>query len=238
MFQYREYELSEHIYIDDKDLRLEKTYELCVSELGLQQTKRDQTIAFYLAIISFVLPTIIKMESAARIASFFALYIFGILLVQVVVRYRIYKEVYWITCRTITQLYNFKNDKITKELVQHIFYRTLKKNSLTVLVQDNTDETKVLPWKTYRKISNSAETILFEVLVLMSSFLLWVGIFMLVKHGTWGIVAASIFTLINFVYWNYYYYKRLTDIYRVIIDHSDESFNAVYSKAWFLHSFY
>jgi hypothetical protein len=238
MFKYQEYEINEQMYVEDKDLRLEKTYEMCVSELGLQQKKRDQTIAFYIAIISFVLPTIIKMDIHAKTASFLALYILGIMLVQVVLRYRIYKEVYWITCRTITQLFNFKSEKITKELVHHIFYKTMRKNSSSVLVFDSKKEKVINPWKSYRKILNSAETILYEVLVLMSSLLLWVGIFTLVGLENYGIVVATILTLSNILYWNVHYYKNLIKVYDVLIDGLDSSFNSTFSKAWFLHSFY
>lgn len=109
MPNYKDYLIKENEYNENKDFRLESTYELCINELGLQQSKRDQTIAFYIAIISFVIPAIIGMDinHYAKAAGFFALYLLGSMLTKVVVRYRIYKEVYWVTCRTISQLYNF-----------------------------------------------------------------------------------------------------------------------------------
>ena len=239
MFEYKEYEIEEHMYNENKNMRLDKTYEMCVHELGLQQSKRDQIIAFYIGLVSFVLPTIINinLNKYARVTGFLALYILGSMLAQVVVRYRIYKEIYWITCRTITQFYSFHQEKINKELVQHIFYKTMKKNASTVLVFQKGKETKVNTWKSYCKILNSAETILYEVLVLMSSLVLWVGIFMLIGSGMYGIGAATILVFINYIHWNFYYYKHLTKIYDVIIDGKDASFNATYAKAWFLHSF-
>lgn len=243
MSNYKDYIIEEYLYNDEKDFRLEKTYELCVNELGLQQSKRDQIIAFYIAIISFVIPAIIGMNlnNYAKTAGFFALYLLGSMLSKVVVRYRIYKEVYWITCRTITQLYNFHQDKLTKDLLQHIFYTTLKKNMPTVIELCKKNKDKVDQWKSYIKIRNSAETILYEVLVLLSSLVLWIGIFILFPIGFYGAIAATIPALLNYIYWTIYYYRRLTSVYAVFTDapeDSDDSFNKVYSKAWFLHSFY
>lgn len=239
MFKYQEYAIDTNKFNEAKSLRLENTYELCVSELGLQQKKRDQTIAFYIAIISFVIPAIINMKLAnnAKAAGFIALYVLGSMLSQVVVRYRIYKEVYWITCRTITQLYNFKEQAITKELIQHIFYKTMEKNVFTMLVFHKGTKLKVIRWKSYRKMLNSAETILFLVLVLMSSMVLWIAIYMLIDIGIYGSIMATAVALGNCICWNAYYYKQLAKVYDVIIDGKDTSFNATYSKAWFLHIF-
>ena len=240
MLGYQNYEIEADSRNDNKDLRLEKSYEMCVSELGLQQSKRDQTIAFYIAIISFVIPAIVQMDinNYVKAAGFFTLFVLGSMLTKVVVRYRIYKEVYWITCRTITQLYNFHQHKITKDLVQHIFYKTMEKNKSSIIVVNKVNKEKINWWKTFRKMQNSAETILYEVMVLMSSLVLWIAIFLLIPSNTYGIVVATTIIVINYIYYNVYYYKRLTSIYAVFINNSDESFNATYSKAWFLHSFY
>ncbi|SHO44152.1 hypothetical protein [Anaerocolumna xylanovorans] len=252
MANYMNYKIDKDSYHENKDLRLEKVYEMCVQELGLQQSKRDQIIAFYIAIISFVIPAIIGLDvnRYAKGAGFFALYILGSMLAKVVVRYRIYKEVYWITCRTVTQLYNFKEEKINKLLVQSIFYNTLAKNRKTVIVfQDEKGKTgknekrveekgKVDKWKTYIKIRNSSETILYEVLILLSSLVLWIGIFILCSSGLYGGIAAAVIIIGNYIYWNIYYYKSLMDVYGILTDGKDESFNFAYSKAWFLHGFY
>ena len=237
---YQNYMIEKDIHNDERDLRLEKSYELCVSELGLQQSKRDQTIAFYIAIISFVIPAIIQMDvnNYVKAAGFFTLYVLGNMLTKVIVRYRIYKEVYWITCRTITQLYNFYEDKITKVLVQHIFYKSMEKNKSSVIVTEKKNKEKIRRWKTFLKIRNSAETILFEVMVLMSSLVLWISIFLLMPAGVWGAVLATAVISVNYVYFNVFYYNRLVGVYGVFVDGSDEAFNATYSKAWFLHGFY
>lgn len=240
MSDYKNYVIKEDFFSNEIDLRLESTYELCITELGLQQSKRDQTIAFYIAVISFVIPAIISMEinNYAKAAGFIALYILGGMMAKVVVRYRIYKEVYWITCRTISQLYNIDQSKICKQLVQHIFYTTLCKNMSSVLVFNKKQSDKVDCWRSFRKIRNSAETTLYEVLVLLSSLVLWIGVYTLIPISTIAIITATVLTIINYVYWCIYYYKRLTNVYAVYIDGSDESFNDTYAKAWFLHSFY
>ncbi|WP_379128396.1 hypothetical protein [Paenibacillus sp. sgz500958] len=239
MFRYRDYGIDASKYNTTKNFRLENTYELCVSELGLQQKKRDQTIAFYIAIISFVIPAIINMKvnPQAKGAGFMALFILGIMLAKVVVRYRIYKEVYWITCRTITQLYNLKEDEITKEIVHHIFYKTMEKNVGSVLVFRPGPEKKVKPFSSYRKILNSAETILYQVLLLMSSMVLWIAVYMFTNFHIYGAIGATVIVLANYIFWSAHYYKELTKVYDVIIDGTDKSFNGAYSKAWFLHIF-
>ncbi|MBP7177163.1 MAG: inositol monophosphatase family protein [Thermoclostridium sp.] len=137
----------------------------------------------------------------AKAAGFFALYVLGFLLAKVVVRYRIYKEVYWITCRTISQLHAFKQEGITKDLVQHIFYMTLKKNmpSVVVMSKRKKGKEKVNMRKTYLKNRNSAETILFEVMVLLVSFVLWVGVFIAIPDLKYSIAAATVLTIINII---------------------------------------
>lgn len=240
MLEYQNFEITKEFYSEEKDFKLEKTYELCINELGLQQSKRDQIIAFYIAIISFVIPSILGMElnNYAKTAGFFALYLLGSMLTKVIARYRVYKEVYWISCRTISQLYSFDQNKMTKLLVQHIFYKTLGRNMSSVIVFREKKPDKVDWWKSFLKIRNSAETILYEVLVLLSSLVLWIGIFILIPDFYIGIITATVLTIINFVCWCRYYYKRLTGVYAVYIDGKDKSFNDTYAKAWFLHSFY
>ncbi|RJE86234.1 hypothetical protein D3P07_19365 [Paenibacillus sp. 1011MAR3C5] len=237
-FQYKDYEIDPRIMDSKKDYHLEQAYSLCVNELGLQQTKRDQIIAFYIAIISFVIPAIIELNLSNMIKglSFLALFVLGIMLAWVVVRYRVYKEVYWITSRVLKQLYNFEKEAINKELVQHMFYRNLKKSTEGVFVYRKDDKTKVNGWKSYRKNLYSSESILFHILVLISSVVLWIGVYMLLSDfSIVREIVASVLTLANLLYFTRHYYKQLTKIYDVVFNDDDASFNAVFSKAWFLH---
>ncbi|MDQ0193610.1 hypothetical protein [Paenibacillus wynnii] len=239
-FQYQNFNIHRGMVAESKSLRLENLYELSVNELGLQQKKRDQTIAFYIAVISFVIPAIINMKASlyAKGSGFLALYVLGVMLVQVVMRYRIYKEVYWITCRTITQLFQYKEDQINKDLIQHLYYKNIVINSNTVLVLQGTEERKEVNFfKTFRKIQNSAETILYNVMVLMFSLVLWIATYMLIPFEGYNFAIATVFVLVNLIYWSRYYYKHLTKIYEVVLNKKDDSFNAVFSKAWFLHMY-
>ncbi|RJX37169.1 hypothetical protein D3P09_25025 [Paenibacillus pinisoli] len=238
-FLYKDYKIDKEILDDEKDFHLEQAYSLCVNELGLQQTKRDQIIAFYIAIISFVIPAIIDLSVATFIKglSFLALFILGILLTWVVVRYRVYKEVYWITCRVIKQLNNFDKEAINKALVQHMFYRNLKKSMDSVLVTRQAgNEVKVKGWSSYWRNLYSSETILFHIPVLISSVVLWIGMYMLLIDFTLiRYIIPSALTLANLLYFTRHYYKQLAKIYNVVFDGNDDSFNAVFGKAWFLH---
>ena len=249
---YRKFKITEDMLQKDADLKLESTYELCSSELGLQQSKRDQIIAFYIAIVSFVVPavTTLEVENWIKGVSFLALYVLGSMMCVVVNRYRLYKEVYWITCRVISQLYNFDPVKIDKTLIQGLFYKAMLKNAQSILqfkkgeleeAPANRNERflgkKVSVYKTFKKMLNSAETTLFEVLVLMSTLVLIIGIVMFGIGAVGPIIVAGAAALLNVIYWNQSYYKRLTGVYATVVDGKDSSFNSTYAKAWFLHNY-
>jgi len=245
MLDYVNYKVDDSLYDEHKDLRLEKTYELCVNELGLQQTKRDQIIAFYIAIISFVVPQILEMDNAVyKAAGFLVLFVIGALLTKAIIRYRVYKEAYWMTCRTISTLFTFKQEKISKELVQHIFYNTMKKNMPNVVVVKNKrKKEKPSTIRTFLYNRKSTETILFEVMAILISLVLWISIYIVLSSLiacsiTISIAAATFAALADFIYWCCMYGKKLVDVYSVIFNGNDDSFNDTYSKAWFLHSFY
>ena len=63
-------------YDPDGSMDLDNTYGQAVSELGLQQSKRDQIIAFYLTILGLVAPSVIGMDVSdlAKATAFFAMY--------------------------------------------------------------------------------------------------------------------------------------------------------------------
>lgn len=222
----------------DNNYPLEQLYQLCVHEIGLQQSKRDQIIGFYIALIGLVIPNILKLSigDLAKGTSLFVLFILGCMLISTLIRYRVYKEVYWITSRTILQLFNFKNEYITKEVAQTLFFKSLEKNYNSVIVNSNINKPSSI--KTYKKNMNSAESILYHVLVLITSITLFISIYItldltyLVK-----VSIASGGVLFNIIYWAKKYTNSIIDIYKCILSKSDNDFNSVYSKAWFLHMF-
>ncbi len=237
MPKYLDFNVKSEMYSKDKDFHLQNTYNNCVTELTAQQTKRDQTIAFYIAVISFAIPSIIdlKMGFSAKAAALLVLFLLGCMLTRVIARYRVYKEVYWITCRTISQLYLFDQNRIDKDVLQGVFYRTLRKNAGTVLVMDGQGSEKINKWKTFRKIFQGAEATLYLVMAGMSAGVLWISILLFFNFSWAGYAAATVLALADLFYWSRHYYKQLTSVYYVVKGKDDPSFNAVYSKAWFLH---
>ena len=59
------------------DYHWNELYQQCVTEIGIQQSKRDQIIAFFIAVCSFVIPAVLEIENignAGRGACFFFLF--------------------------------------------------------------------------------------------------------------------------------------------------------------------
>ena len=99
--------------IDDSKLKNEKDYDLggiyehAHSELSLQQSKRDQIITIYLALCSFLLPFALGEELISitmKGVLFLVVGLVGMLFSCITVRYREYKEAYWLCCQTLTVL--------------------------------------------------------------------------------------------------------------------------------------
>lgn len=129
-FKYKDYDLSDKKIV--KNYNWEDLYSHNHSELSLQQTKRDQIISLYMALFTFMIPFAISIDSLEwkfKGMLFIVLGIIGLIFAPVIIRYRIYKEIYWISCKTITQLINYDKDQVNKALVQSIFYKTIKKQA-------------------------------------------------------------------------------------------------------------
>lgn len=222
-------------------MSLEISYEKTVEELGLQQTKRDQIIALYLSILGFVIPSIINLN-VPRIAKglgFFVIYLIGILFCRIVIRYRIYKEVYWIACRVISQLYNIRSESRNKETVQTLFYRTLKKNSPSVVIKNKKGRISV--WKSFKKQLSSAEMTLFNILLLFTSFIGGISVAYMFRAGFLAtmIVSALIAALILFTYFklNRLYVTSLLDQYKCVDSGDTKDLSIPFNKAWMLHCY-
>ena len=111
-------------------VNLENLYAQASAELGLQQSKRDQIITLYLAMFSFLLPFALSMELIGwQVKGFILLAsaVIGILFSLIIVRYRIYKEVYWFCCQSITVMMGLKPDALDKATVQAVFYQVMLK---------------------------------------------------------------------------------------------------------------
>jgi len=112
------------------DVNLDEMYGRTVAEMTLQQSKRDQIIASYLTVLS--LATSVAMTSehitpAMQGGFFLAAGIIGILLSMIIIRYRVYKEAYWLCCQAISVMFGYDKKKLNKELIQNVYRATMLK---------------------------------------------------------------------------------------------------------------
>ena len=224
-------------YDPDGSMDLDNTYGQAVSELGLQQSKRDQIIAFYLTILGLVAPSVIGMDVSdlAKATAFFAMYCIGVVFCHVILRYRIYKEVYWIACRVITQLCNIKKQDINKNIVYTLFYNCLKKNEGTIVVKHKPQKPSVL--LSFIHQLNSAETLLYETLVFFSSFVGLIGSWLLSKVSVVFAVISVVCIVCMIIAMNIKYTKRLVDLYTCVDTREVCDLEKTFSKAWMLHCY-
>ncbi len=226
----------------EPDYKLDNLYALCTAELTLQQTKRDQIIALFITICSFLIPTVFNtFDNLVRGISFFLLVVIGQTLCRVVVRYRVYKEVYWLASRVISRLMGLKKEYVCKAVTQQFFAENLEKaGPKTAVYKKDGDQVKPDLLATLKLHRNSAEFLLYLLLVLMTSVLLLLCIleFFLSFDLLWvGIVVAVSAFGAMFAISVRQYARDLGKVYQYCADHSRESFNGAYAKAWFLHMF-
>jgi hypothetical protein len=234
---------------ENKDYNLLAIYKQAHSELSLQQSKRDQIITIYLALCSFLLPfalgeEIIPMEIKGLI--FFIVGVVGILFSHIVIRYREYKEAYWLCCQALTVLQNLNSDAIDKSTVQSAFYHCLLKKGKGYLCERN-GEKIFKKFRYARKNIFSSETLHFIIIALMCSFISALGIsLMLTKLDQIATIIGIIVGMIVFGYLIFIFFRTCIKIYSALEErHNDDdkvrrdkAFNKVFSKAWFLHFYY
>ncbi len=250
-----EQENAEYIDVKRKlsdKIDLQELFSHCHSELTDQQKKRDQLIAFYLTVSGLVVSLAFaeNTDSVFRMWMFLFLGIIGFIWNIVILRYRVYKEVYWISCRVISSLYTLERSEITKERLQSVFYRVMVKKCRGELKTGKdglyvTDKKGRLKWKAskvYAKNWKSAEKLMYSTLVLISSACF--GIFLGMASYAYcdagyalAIVLGIAAGLIACLAFGISYYVRICDVYSVVVDPTDANFNKVYEKAWFLHIF-
>ena len=221
-----------------------KIYELACKELAIQQEKRDKVINLYLLLCGFLVPLAggsSELNDVSRGLIFLVAAFVGILFTSIIIRYRIYKEVHWITCSTITKMPNLKPAKVMKENVQAMFLDSMKLKAKKYL--DN----KELSFCRFLKgNSSSAETYSFCIVNLLASVMTGLGLFMLIGPcpPCWVVLGSSI--LAGLIVFAVFYIKYMRDLFRVyrclrsdISDKErDDAFNSTFEKAWFLHVYY
>ncbi len=224
-----------------KDLDLQAMHSECMQELTLQQSKRDQLIAFYLTITGLVSSYLFAADVnfAIRTAIFAALFVIGCVWAKIIIRYKIYKDVYWICCKTITGLYSADRERIDKAYLQHTFYKTIEKTYRDI-PRDKKDKNKPSLYKYIKVNLGSAEYLMFLTLVLLLSlsgigFLLSLSFFL--GLGWIGYVVTAVLVLAFVLIQTISYNRAALSIYKVVIDKKDSSFSKTFKKAWFLHFF-
>lgn len=234
---------------EKKDYNLESIYEHAHSELSLQQSKRDQIITIYLALCSFLLPFALgsSIPHVLKGPIFLVLGTVGVLFSLITVRYRVYKEVYWLCCQTITVLLSFKDEELDKSVVQRTFYHCLKKRGKGYLKKDRTHPRLSLSLFVRKNIFSS-ETLYFIIIALMAGFIFGLGAALifsflpLVYHILIGVCAGLV--LFSLVLRSYFcscfavYLPVSQDGDMADPELKNKAFNRVFSKAWFLHFYY
>ena len=245
LLKWRE-EIGTGMVKDQRNYNLEDIYEHAHSELSLQQSKRDQIITIYLALCSFLLPFALG-ESVPTTGwkglLFVLLGVVGILFSLITVRYREYKEVYWICCQTLTVLQSFKPEKLDKTLIQRTFYYSLHKKGKGFLHETTG---RLQRGKFVKKNLNSSETFHYMIIVLMASFINGLGVaFLCLRLGILGIAAGVIVGLAVLAWLMSVYFNTCIKIYKVLEEpeegkekEKDDAFRSAFSKAWFLHMYY
>lgn len=214
-------------------------YENAHSELSLQQSKRDQIITLYLAIFSFLIPFALSLSSLEwhyRGLIFVAAGIIGMLFALIIIRYRIYKEVYWLCCQSLTVLMNFKQEELDKKTVQAVFYQSLKKKGQGYIITDATGKKRFNKILFFKKNLFSSETIHFMIQAIITAIVLGLGVSLIIPLDLWisltigFLVGGAVFGLLLLSY-----FSKCRAVYAVLADDKDSSFNSSFSKAWFLH---
>lgn len=227
----------------NRDIRHDwsKIYELSCKELGIQQDKRDKVINLYLVLCGLLVPFAynVQISDTGRGLIFLIAAIVGFLLTSIVIRYRIYKEVHWITCSTVTKMPYL--NVVTKDNVQTMFLETMKKKASSFYLNGILDYGKFK-----RKNRSSAETFSYIVLVFLTSIMLGLSLYLL--GACWKPVwvpigIAALAGLTAFWIRMRSYMRKLFAVYQCLDpsltpDQFKTAFNNVFEKAWFLHVYY
>ena len=228
---------------DNKDYDLNSIYERAHSELSLQQSKRDQIITIYLALCSFLLPFALGEEFIPELMKgiiFIVLGFVGLLFSCSAVRYREYKEAYWLCCQSITVLLGFDTNELDKATVQRVYFHCLGKKGKRYL-KEKGEETRFKRWLYVKNNVFSSETLHFVIIALMCSFITGLGVSLI-----FDILLGIGIGLIVFLFLVWLYFHICIRVYRCLEVRNrkndeairDTYFNKVFSKAWFLHFYY
>ena len=232
--------LFQHKVVDSNILRdypkfdINAMYERTVDELTLQQSKRDQLLTIYLAAFAFIVPALLTSENVNWIvngAIFVGLGVIGYLFALIIIRYRKYKEAYWICCRTLNVMMTVDETNWTKTNIQAIYYNCLMKK-IKKFIDSGKFKTMQFIWKNLF----SGETLYLVIHSIIAGSVFGLGIGMLLPlcqalRLIIGIASGLLLVLVAVGV----YFDTLIKVYSVCVDGLEESFNRTFGDAWFLH---
>ena len=233
------FKIPENMKSKEPNIDLEKLYELTINELGLQQSKRDQLLTIYLAMCSFLIPfafslDIISWQSKGYI--FLATAIVGILFANIIVRYRIYKEIYWLCCETITLLFTIEKKNLTKHIIQQCYFRTMYKKCKKYLCENNKKHFTFDESKYIKDNLTSAEFTYFMIHCFVTSVVFAMAIALILPfQSITNIIIAVACSLVLILGFIKNFFSRCISVYGVLNDGKNKEFNSAFNKAWFLH---
>lgn len=229
------------------DVDLDEMYGRAVAEMTLQQTKRDQIIASYLTVLS--LATTVAMTSEhitdpVRGGFFLAAGVIGILLALIIIRYRVYKEAYWLCCQSLSVMFGYKRESLDKEVIQNIYKATMLKKGKKYVKKVKTragESLKLRKWYYAWHNKFSAETIylLIQALICAAMLLLSTVYFSAGRcwePWKWQIGTGAGLAVLTALVW--YYFEKCIGVYTWLAKGDDASFNEAFGKAWFLHFYH
>ncbi len=236
-FLNKEYEREKFDAEAEYDLGM--LFEKSNEEMVAQQAKRDQIISLFLAVFSFVVPFALSMEMSMAYKGliFLAVAVIGFLFSVVIIRYRLYKESYWLCCQTLTSLMSFKQKEINKELVQAIYYQCMKKK-FKKYVDDREGTLRFKRWAFFQSTLYSGETLLYIIQAFVTALTFGLSVWLLLSgFGLWQSVLTALAALALFLYLTFMFLNELMHVYDVLVFDTNASFNKTYSRAWYLHLF-
>lgn len=227
-------EMEKYVRVD-----LNMLYDKAFAELGLQQSKRDQLIALYLTVISLMVTAVlpaVAFDAVTKGVILVAAAVVGFLLTLVIVRYRIYKEVYWLTCQTLTVMMNMDRLDLDETRIKMVFAQVMLTKARSFLKEERDGQLQIHRAKYIKKSFFSAETIYYIIQALCASVLFSLGVALISGlDTTWAIALGIVLTAFAMAILLRKYFLELIAVYEGLTDM--KRFKQVFGKAWFLHMF-
>ncbi len=243
------FKIPQNVKKRENDIDLNQLYERAINELGLQQSKRDQLLTIYLAMFSFLIPFALSLKIISWQVKgyiFLATAIIGILFADIIIRYRVYKEVYWLCCQTITILFGVKRSHLSKAIIQQCYRITMDKKCNKYVTKkqakQKNESGNPIVTKKFNKLKyikdnvTSSEFVYFVIHGFVTALIFGLSLGLILPFGfIANIVIATAAALVLILIFICDFFARCMKVYRVLVDDKKASFNYAFSKAWFLH---